>query len=326
MENKKITASLINIFNDAVLEALCFNERSDFSCVETSIEEDTLKIYLDGKVVSINIKIESKINPKLIPVLQDYIAANSKMGENFYPELDEIERRKKWYECLLITHIKNIVSNSYTDVQSSLSAVFNAGGFENPIYFPIALLLDYGWIEPRLNHENKPICWQLSNKGLIDLKNENAIKSLAASIIKNINLAGMSFMTNKLTELIKQEKKLINKLFCAYGQIPEANDELNNMQRKIIAAVYEAYSKAYIGKINYYGKEREKLTADKVFAEYTGQTIYNFDADFVVPAADTELAEIIVLWNTQPTAVSGNLITKISDRIEEIGGFNLLWS
>ena len=124
-----------------------------------------------------------------------------------------------------------------------------------------------------------------------------------------------------INSLMEQE----NTLYRLWGgHIPEANTELNNLQREKINAVYAEHGKAYIGKINLYGAERESLSANSVFTEYTMQTIYNFGADFVVPIGDRELAEMIVQWNG--TSPSAGLVSQIHERVEELGGLNLRWA
>jgi len=130
-------------------------------------------------------------------------------------------------------------------------------------------------------------------------------------------------MLDKITEIKERE----NALFRSYnGRIPEANEELNDMQREKIAAFYESQEKAYIGKINYHGKENETLTEDTVFVEYTGQMIYNFEVDFIVPNVDAKLAEMIVRWNGKIQSPKINLVKSIFGRIDRIGGLPLTWS
>jgi hypothetical protein len=60
--------------------------------------------------------------------------------------------------------------------------------------------------------------------------------------------------------------------------------------------------------------------------EYTGQLVYNFEADFVVPAENAELAEMIVQWNSPELPLSLELIENITDMVYKIGGANLLWT
>ena len=130
-------------------------------------------------------------------------------------------------------------------------------------------------------------------------------------------------MMPKLDEINQRENKLIRSF---YGRIPEANTELNDMQRDKINVVYENGGTVYIGKITYHGSDREELTADTVFSEYTGQLIYNFGADFVIPKPDDALAEMIVEWNFDSQTRVLRLFKKIYNRIESLGGANLLWS
>ena len=129
--------------------------------------------------------------------------------------------------------------------------------------------------------------------------------------------------TAKITALLQRETDLFSR---HGGRIPEANEELNSLQRDKINAVYECHGKAYIGKKNHYGTERENLTVDSVFTEYTGQMVYNFGADYVVPAEDKELANLVLQWNTGGQTASPSFINKITNRIGELGGVNLVWS
>ena len=131
------------------------------------------------------------------------------------------------------------------------------------------------------------------------------------------------FMTEKLSKINQRE----NELFLSYnGRVPEANEKLNNLQREKIAVFYAYYGKAYIGKINFYSAACENLNENTVFTEYTGQKVYNFGADFVVPVTDDKLAEMIVQWNSEVQSLKANLIKSIFKRIERIGGLNLTWS
>ncbi len=128
---------------------------------------------------------------------------------------------------------------------------------------------------------------------------------------------------NKIAEITERENTLYR---CRGGRIPEANDDLNNLQREKIAAVFEESGAAYIGKINHSGEERASLTADKVFDEYKGQMVYNFGADFVLCVTDDKLAELIVQWNKGGLPISLKLVRQIINRINFLGGVNLLWS
>lgn len=129
-------------------------------------------------------------------------------------------------------------------------------------------------------------------------------------------------MTERIAEITEQETEII----CRFnGKIPEANTELNDLQRKKIAAVYESNGRAFIGKLNHYDEDRKKLSTDGLFTSYIGQTVYNFDADFVVPVEDRVLAKLIVKWN-DGWPLSLKLISRITERVDDLGGANLLWS
>ena len=127
----------------------------------------------------------------------------------------------------------------------------------------------------------------------------------------------------RLSDIAGQENALI---ISHGGRIPEANSCMNDLQREKIVAIYEKYGKAYLGKVNHYDAERAALTEDSVYAEHTGEMVYNFDADFVVPTADNELAQLIVQWNNCGQSGSVKLINAITNRVVNLGGVNLHWS
>lgn len=133
-------------------------------------------------------------------------------------------------------------------------------------------------------------------------------------------------MTQTLSELNSQENYLIRSVGGVL-ELPEAYDDLNNLQRDKIQAMKDEFGTAYIGSINYYGDERENLTPNNVYKEYIGQMVYNFDANFVVPVEDEVLANMVYEWN-QPaeTHTTKNLVGKIINRIEEVGGMYLIFT
>jgi beta-xylosidase len=130
-------------------------------------------------------------------------------------------------------------------------------------------------------------------------------------------------MVKAFEEIIQRENALYKAYQC---NIPEACGEWNDLQSEKIEVAFNHYGKVFIGKINFYGDEHQNLTVEKIFVEYTGGTVYNFAAAFVIPAEDAELAEMIVKWNKNGLPTSLELIEKITARIEALGGMNLTWT
>ena len=127
-------------------------------------------------------------------------------------------------------------------------------------------------------------------------------------------------MDSTIREIVGRETDL----FHAHGgHIPEACQELNDLQREKITAIYKYHETAYIGQINFHGDEHKNLTVDNVFTKYSGETVCNSGAAFVIPTEDMELAELIVEWNKNPMIL--DVLKKIFNRIEVIGGLNLIW-
>ena len=112
-----------------------------------------------------------------------------------------------------------------------------------------------------------------------------------------------------------------------YLSVTEADDKYNDLNREIIAAFRQAYGTAFIGFVNYYGDTRKDLVERKVpvYIDYHGEPVYNFGCSFIVPEADAELARMIVAWNTDGPEADAKLPGKITDRIEKIGGINIIW-
>jgi hypothetical protein len=129
-----------------------------------------------------------------------------------------------------------------------------------------------------------------------------------------------------LDEVIKKQ----NAYLCSIGGVSalhEADEEYNEMNRKLITAFREHHGKAYLGNINFYDAERTAvINGEKsVYEEYTGQQIYNFQYAFCVPIQDKELEKIIRLWNGAGSSSNNVEVGAIINKIEAVGGINLIW-
>ena len=101
------------------------------------------------------------------------------------------------------------------------------------------------------------------------------------------------------------------------GNLTEANDGWNGIQQEKINAILNDCGSAFLGKINMYNPDDSKYT------EYTGQTVYNFSCDFVIPNKDKELLLLIDEWNKTGKT---DTLDKIFDRVNVLGGTNLIWT
>lgn len=89
--------------------------------------------------------------------------------------------------------------------------------------------------------------------------------------------------------------------------------------------MFDFYGVAFIGVLNSYSVAHANFSSDNIFTKYDGEMVYNFCADFVIPAEDGELAAMITEWN-KGIPKKLDLISKIMDRVELLGGANLIWS
>lgn len=113
-----------------------------------------------------------------------------------------------------------------------------------------------------------------------------------------------------------------------FGGIREADETYNDLNREEIEAFRKKYGRAFLGKRNYYGKEREEIIAGKrdVYTEYTGELVRNFACDFVVPRPDHTLANMIRAWNGDETLPKKYKDADVTTKyIESIGGFSIIW-
>lgn len=127
-----------------------------------------------------------------------------------------------------------------------------------------------------------------------------------------------------LNELKREEYEHVSNSGGWLG-LHESDDTLNDLNRKQIAAFVQEHGAAWLGSVNFYGDqcERIKSGAQSVYTEYTGQMVYNFDCAFCVPSPDEELGNLIRRWNSEYKAEA---IDAIMNRIDEIGGINLIWT
>ena len=114
-----------------------------------------------------------------------------------------------------------------------------------------------------------------------------------------------------------------------YGNIREADETYNDINREQLAALVKLHGKIYLGKRNIWDRtERQEIMngTRSVYTEYTGGLIRNFACDFAVPVKDELLEEMIREWNSDETLPKKwSDASKATDRVEEIGGINFVW-
>lgn len=133
-----------------------------------------------------------------------------------------------------------------------------------------------------------------------------------------------------VAELKREEYEHVRKS-GGWWELGEADDVLNDGNRKQIAAYKREKGAAWLGNINFYYEQGEQVVngSMSVYEEYTGQMVYNFGCTFCVPFPDETLSEMIREWNTEKTALSRNamgILDSIMRRIDEIGGINFIWT
>lgn len=125
---------------------------------------------------------------------------------------------------------------------------------------------------------------------------------------------------------VEEIKRKQNEYVARYG-IFEADDTYNDFNYKLIAAFAEVRFESFIGKINHCEDRADIHSGAKsVYEPYTGQHIYNFGCDFIVPFDDAQLAAMIREWNTPGKRPELKLAEQMYRRVEQLGGINFLWA
>lgn len=113
-----------------------------------------------------------------------------------------------------------------------------------------------------------------------------------------------------------------------YGELREADDTYNDLNRELIRGFLKRYGKAFMGDVNFFDEKRKQIARGEasVYEEYTGQMVYNFGCSFVVPTQDEELEKLIRAWNSDDRLPKRYAdVEKITDRVDKIGGIHLTW-
>lgn len=108
----------------------------------------------------------------------------------------------------------------------------------------------------------------------------------------------------------------------------ESDSTNNGLNREIIAAMKQIHGLLYLGSVNYYSGQSERIRTgeESVYEEYAGQEIYDFHCDFAVPVRDEVLEEMIRAWNRGTGPHPAELVDRIMARINELGGEHFVWS
>lgn len=129
---------------------------------------------------------------------------------------------------------------------------------------------------------------------------------------------------------LRQEEHNYIRAIGGWLNLNEADDTQNSRNRAMIAAYREEHGSAYIGKINHYETRAAIVSGEQsVYTEYTGQKVYNFGCDFCIAAPDEVLEQLIREWNTPDAALGSGAMKRvesITQRIEEIGGIQFIWT
>ena len=132
----------------------------------------------------------------------------------------------------------------------------------------------------------------------------------------------------KIDRLMKAEMEHIR----AVGGIlnlPEADEILNDLNREKLKALKELHGHLYLGRINIHDTAKRLRIVEgteDVYEEMLDQPLYNFCCDFAVPVKDKTLSDLIRAWNARFTIPCMKDAQKITERVDQLVGMNLIWT
>ena len=105
----------------------------------------------------------------------------------------------------------------------------------------------------------------------------------------------------------------------------EADANINDAARSLIAAVLRDHGSAWLGNVNR-GRDDHRPW---IWAWDGDQSVENIGADFVMPAHDAELERLLQERHAAPytgVAEDARRVEGILSRVSAVGGFSLVWT
>jgi len=130
----------------------------------------------------------------------------------------------------------------------------------------------------------------------------------------------------------KEAKEKLTKLVVPHyirdGCLPEADGEINDASREVVAAMARDHGgECWLGNVNLHKRYRGE--PEDVMWKWDGGLVCNFEAAFVVPRHDAELERLILERADAEytgTRDDAKRIDTIFERIQALGGEHLHWT
>lgn len=97
----------------------------------------------------------------------------------------------------------------------------------------------------------------------------------------------------------------------------EADDNLNDSCRRLIAAIADENGEAWLGRINLYGSERHGATP--YIWKWDGSLVRNFSCAFVLPRYDAEVERMVRERDDAPYTTTADDATCVGDHRSDLG-------
>lgn len=99
---------------------------------------------------------------------------------------------------------------------------------------------------------------------------------------------------------------------------------LNNQNRAEITAFHTLHPETWLGRVGYFGEEREMVAAGEKspLVRYDGDMVFDCQYDFCIPANDSGMLGLIRRWNAGERSLG--IFNQIYDRVQDLGGIYLI--
>lgn len=294
-QDNKLGECSIPIYRQEIIKYIIDSKQAFRGAVENEMREDGIVCYTD------NLNFEqyklSVNKPGLIIIdkkqLEDMTDTYKRSRMKVFEEISEDEFYDK-FESLPPKNIKN---------KNGVFSFFMGGE-------PLELTLQNFYFQ----YKNK-FYW-----GVRDLEEKEGYPD------HQVN-AFLTYYLLPLEELNRMSEEYLD-LHIDDGGVSEFDSSINDISRATVHQFSIKYADCFLGKLNYYGDQREKPEVKLV--AYEGQLIREFEYDFVVPCNDPELVILIEELNKIHKVISPNTviekIVKATARIVTLKGAMLTWS
>lgn len=130
----------------------------------------------------------------------------------------------------------------------------------------------------------------------------------------------------RLDEVRKEIATYVSGYIRSDGCLPEADEAFNNKQRELVKIMAEQHGEAWLAKQWKYASDTFNAKERGVLWLWDGGTVYNFEAEYVLPCFDVSFVTLIEASREATGHAIRDALDKVYVRLRELGGHHLVWT